>query len=330
MSLDQYLAAGVAHLMGGARRIVRVSAGVRPDEHVVIVTDVERPSAVSNALAAAVSEAGGLPTIVTMPPLRSGTEPFPPAVAALAVADVILAPTTSPLYHTTAIVDAAANGARFVGLTGFTQDVLLSGGVFADFPSLAGEAYRLCDLLTQASRARVTAPGGTDLTVNLSGRSAIAITSMVREKGERTACPDVEAFIAPIEDSAEGVVVVDASASMAGVLDEPIRIVVTRGRAAEITGGETAKLIRAELERTRSADAYTLAEFAFGLNPEAIVRGVIVEDEGVAGTGHIALGSNSYFGGASDAPLHLDFVYRSPTLWLDDELVIEDGEFLSG
>jgi len=78
---------------------------------------------------------------------------------------------------------------------------------------------------------------------------------------------------------------------------------------------------RAALEAAGSDAVYQVAEFAFGLNPQGIIRGVIVEDEGVAGTGHIALGSNIHFGGANDAPLHLDFVYRDPALWLDGERV---------
>lgn len=328
MTFDPTLAAGVAHLLAGARRVVRVSAGVRQDERVVIVTDLERPPDVAAALAAAVSEAGGTPLIVTLPHAEAGQEPMAPAVAALAAADVILAPTTAPLFHSAAIRDAAAAGARFVGLTGFSPDVLLSGGVFADFPSLAENAYRLADRLTQANRARVTAPGGTDLTVILDDRAAIPITGMVREPGERTACPDVEAFIAPLETSADGMVVVDASASLVGVLAEPIRIAIEAGKAVEITGGEAARQIRAALAAAGTPDAYTLAELAFGLNPNGVVRGVIVEDEGVAGTGHVALGSNIFFGGTSDAPIHLDFVYHKPTLWLDDELVIEDGELV--
>jgi leucyl aminopeptidase (aminopeptidase T) len=330
MTFDPTLAAGVAHLLAGARRVARVSAGVRQDERVVIVTDIERPPDVAAALAAAVTEAGGTPLIVTLPHAEAGQEPMAPAVAALAAADVILAPTTLPLFHSAAIRDAAAAGARFVGLTGFSPDVLLSGGVFADFPTLAENAYRLSDRLTQASHARVTSPGGTDLTVTLNDRAAIPITGMVREPGERTACPDVEAFIAPLETSAEGVVVVDASASLVGVLADPIRITVKEGKAVEIKGGEAARQIREALAAAETPDAYTLAELAFGLNPNGVVRGVIVEDEGVAGTGHVALGGNIFFGGTSDAPIHLDFVYHKPTLWLDDDLVIEDGELLGG
>jgi leucyl aminopeptidase (aminopeptidase T) len=140
---------------------------------------------------------------------------------------------------------------------------------------------------------------------------------MAHNPGEKNGCPDIEAFIAPLESSANGVVVVDASASVAGVLSEPIRITVENGRAVSIEGGEGATKVRVALEAAGTDAVYQLAEFAFGLNPDGIIRGVIVEDEGVAGTGHVALGSNIHFGGTNAAPLHLDFVFRDPTLWLD-------------
>ena len=48
--------------------------------------------------------------------------------------------------------------------------------------------------------------------------------------------------------------------------------------------------------------------------PDGIIPGAIVEGEGVAGTGHITLGSDIHFGGTNAAPLHLDLVFRDPTL----------------
>jgi leucyl aminopeptidase (aminopeptidase T) len=314
-------------LLPGARRIVNVCAAVQPGERVVIVTDIARPVEIAAALAEAAREAGGAPIVITTLPTRSGDEPPSPVAAALASADVILAPTTGALYHSAAVRNAASAGARFVGLTAYTVDVLLRGGVFADFQALAPTALRLTELLTRASQARVVAPGGTDLTVDLTGRAAVPITGLAHRRGERTACPDIESFIAPIETSANGVVVVDASASIIGVVSEPIRIRVENGRAIEFSG-DGVERIEAALSAAATPSAYTLAEFAFGLNPDGVIRGVIVEDEGVAGTGHVALGSNSFFGGTSVAPIHLDFVYRSPTLWLDDVLVIENGVFL--
>lgn len=324
-TVDPAAGAPIEQLLPGARRVVTVSAGIQPGETVVIITDPTRPAGVAQSLAVAATEVGASPILVSMPFVPSGAEPPAPVTAAMAAADVILAPTSGAIYHTAALRTACEAGARFIAMTGYIKDVLVRGGVFADFPSLAPKALRLTELLTNASEARVTTPGGTDLTVRLDGRSAVPITGLVRNSGERSACPDVESFIAPLEESAEGTVVVDASASIAGVLAEPIRLVVKRGKAVAIEGGRPAEAIRAALEAAGTPSAYTLAELAFGLNPQGIIRGVIVEDEGVAGTGHVALGSNIFFGGTSAAPIHLDFVFHRPTLWLDGALVIEDG-----
>jgi len=310
----------------GARRLVDVCAGIQSGEVVAIVSDTDRPESIRQAVARAVVERGATPVVIVSPPVPSGAEPPGPIAAAMAAADVILAPTSGAIYHTKSLLAAVEGGARFLAMTAYTPEVLQRGGIFADFTSLAPRVRRLTELLTDASVAHVTAPGGTDLRVRLDGRAAVPIFGTARNSGERTGCPDMESFIAPLETSAEGVVVVDASASIVGVVDEPIRITVRGGRAVAIEGGDAERILAA-LDATGHPDADTLAELAFGLNPEAIIRGVIVEDEGVAGTGHVALGSNVFFGGTSTAPIHLDFVYRRPTLTLDGVVVIQDGAF---
>ena len=55
--------------------------------------------------------------------------------------------------------------------------------------------------------------------------------------------------------------------------------------------------------------------------------GVILEDEQAYHTVHIAFGTNVGFGGANQADCHMDGVIRNPTLYLDDTLVLKDGEF---
>ncbi len=311
----------IESLLPGSQRIIDVCAAVQRGEEVVIVTDTDRDPVIAFALSQAAHASGGTATILVTEPIPSGSEPPATVAAALNAANVIFAPTSGALFHTSAVQLASKNGARFLGLTMYTPDVLQHGGIFADFPAFAPKAERLAVLLSDATRARVTTEAGTDISVRLDGRTAVPITGMARQPGERTGCPDIEAFIAPIEGTAEGVVVVDASASIAGVLDDPITVTIEQGRAVTIVGGSQIGQIAEALENAGIPEVFVLAELAFGLNPEGIIRGVIVEDEGVAGTGHIALGSNIHFGGANNAPLHLDFVFRQPRLWLDDHEV---------
>ncbi|MFR1638534.1 MAG: hypothetical protein ACLSVD_04755 [Eggerthellaceae bacterium] len=46
------------------------------------------------------------------------------------------------------------------------------------------------------------------------------------------------------------------------------------------------------------------------------------------GTVHIAFGTNASFGSVTKADCHLDGIILNPTLYLDDECIIREGEFV--
>ena len=64
-----------------------------------------------------------------------------------------------------------------------------------------------------------------------------------------------------------------------------------------------------------------------GTNYAARLIGVILEDEKAYHTVHIAFGTNIGFGGVNKAACHMDGIIKNPTLYLDDTLVLKDGEF---
>jgi leucyl aminopeptidase (aminopeptidase T) len=55
------------------------------------------------------------------------------------------------------------------------------------------------------------------------------------------------------------------------------------------------------------------------------VSGLVLEDEKVLGTVHIAFGNNVGFGGANDVAFHVDGVVTAPTLEVDGEVLIRAG-----
>jgi len=197
----------------------------------------------------------------------------------------------------------------------------------ADYHRIAERTFKLCALLEQAATVRVTAPAGTDVTMPIKGRTAHASSGLFREKGLWGNLPTGEAYLAPLEGQSNGVVVVDGSMAGVGMTTAPIRIVVRDGYATEITGGAEAGRLRALLE-PHGKDAYTVAEFGIGTNDQAILTGLILEDEKVMGTIHIAFGDNKSMGGSVRVASHLDGLVRRPTVWLDDTMIMEDGKLL--
>ncbi|MQA79207.1 MAG: hypothetical protein GEV10_12150 [Streptosporangiales bacterium] len=301
----------------GARRIVTVCAGVQPGERVAVLLDDDVREGVAGALADAVSAVGAQPVLHRIDLAEAYDDD-------LLGHDVMLGLTGSSLYHSDLGRAAAARGTRVLALTACDEGTFSGGAIEADFAALEPRALDLSDRLGRADAIEVTTPRGFHLTADISGREGYSCTGRATTPGSRSGCPDIEAYIAAVEDSVEGTVVVDGSSTPYGLLDEPVTITVAGGRATDVKGGEHADLLRDFLD-ANGPDARTFAEFGFGLNPCAKVIGKIIEDEATYGTGHVAFGSNESFGGHTRAPIHLDLVYWHPTLTLDGVVVMRGG-----
>ena len=76
------------------------------------------------------------------------------------------------------------------------------------------------------------------------------------------------------------------------------------------------------------SDAYNMAELGIGTNDQAIVTGMILEDEKVMGTAHIALGNNMSMGGTCNVGIHVDGVFFKPTIKVDDRVILNEGNLI--
>jgi leucyl aminopeptidase (aminopeptidase T) len=312
----------------GADRAVTMCLNVTPGETVVVFSDPGGDAGAARAVADAAERAGAVARVVDVAAEILGAEAdvasAPPGTMD---ADVLIGVTSVSLYHSAIGRLAARRGARVLAMTGCTERMLTEGAIEADFAQVEPRCVALAEALTQASRLRLTTARGTELTALLTGRAAETCTGRAVRRGDRTGFPDIEAFIAPLETTACGRLVVDGSSTSHGIVDAPISIEVDDGAARSFEGGAHAAEIEALLHGHGPA-ALVLAEFGFGLNPAARIIGNIIEDEATYGTGHVAFGSNVGFGGVNNAPLHQDLVYWRPTLRLDDVTVIADGELL--
>lgn len=312
----------IQDLMPGARKLVSSNANVKSGEKVLIVTDPKRSQRIGAAIYQAALEKDAVVVKILMEPGANPGAPVPePVAAAMKVADVIIGVTTSSLYHTQARLQACANGARLVACTEMTEDMLISGGILADFEAQRPLVEELERKLNAAREVRLTTPGGTDLRALRGERRILPFTGLAHKPGDAIGVPDIEVCVCPWEGTAEGVVVVDASATALGLIHTPIRIVVSGGRAVAITGGEEAQRLRRLIEESNDPNGWNLAEMAVGLNPCCRVTGHIIEDEGAYGTCHMALGSNVTLGGNISAKHHIDLVQWKPTLYIDGEAV---------
>jgi leucyl aminopeptidase (aminopeptidase T) len=317
-------------LRPGARRLVTVNARVAPDEQVVVVTDpsMER---YANLVVEAARELGGQVTKCVMPRRnQDGQEPPEPVAAAMREAQVILSPVAISITHTRAMRAALDAGARAVLMTAYTDDILTSDALLeTDFDAQAAVCRRIGDAFTNGSRVRLTSPRGTELTFSIEGRTANVLTN-VPDPGELAPVPDIEVNVVPLEGTAQGRLVMDASVPYLdiGILDEPIFCDVRDGFITHMKGGPQAELLLEHLEAFADRNCFNVAELGVGLNPNARLTGEMLEDEGVLGTIHIGIGTSHTLGGDVVAPTHYDLLMWQPTIEVDGQVIQRDKEVL--
>lgn len=245
---------------------------------------------------------------------------------AMRESDVFFSVVSKSITHTKAVRDAAQAGSRGIMLTQFTEGMLVSGGMEADFAALAPACRSVALALQGAHLIHLFTPAGTDLTMSASGRPGNALTCIVGP-GQFSPIPNVEANVSPVEGSAQGVIVVDGSVPYAGigVIREPIRVTVQNGNITGITGGQQARMLRDAYAEKDDPLVYNVAELGIGLNPKCHFCGIMLEDEGVYGTVHIGTGTNITLGGHVKAACHYDLIMVEPTVVADGRVVLDRG-----
>ena len=121
---------------------------------------------------------------------------------------------------------------------------MLEHEMAADYGALHELTAGLADRLTGSKRVRVTTPGGTDCTFDVTGREWKLDDGVLDEPGAFGNLPAGEVFISPLATGAEGVCVIDRSIALAGegLVDEPIVLTFREGRIVGIEGGRSARV----------------------------------------------------------------------------------------
>jgi leucyl aminopeptidase (aminopeptidase T) len=300
--------------------------GVGPEDVVLILCN-DPQLAIAEAISdAASTRARSVRVLAFEAGVRHGEEPPFEICSTMAEATVIFAPTTFSLSHTEARQEATRRGIRVATMPGITEEVFRRA-LAVDYDELKRAGEWLAAQLSAASTCRVTAPGGTDLRLELSGRSGISDDGDLSAVGAFGNLPAGEAFIAPLETSGEGTIVFDGALGGYGLLEEPVPVVLSGGRLVD-THGAVGEWLAATLD-AGGENGRALAELGIGTNPAARLTGNILEDEKALGTIHLAFGTSVGIGGVNRSSVHIDGLVLRPTVELDGRVLLEDGLLVS-
>jgi len=313
-------------LLKGARLLVETCARVKPGERMLVIADDEAfPVRMGKAVMDVADSVGAEAVLAIMKP-REGAATEPPRTVAIAMKSVnAVAYITNRhgMAHTDARKEASAAGVRVYQMIAVPEDYFKQEITAADIEKIKNRTEALAERLTGASRARVTTPAGTDITMGLDGRKAIGIHPLWEGVG---GFPDyAEAAIAPVEGTAAGTIVIDV-----GVLGweylfmEPVRFEVVSGKVVNISGGEDAEKLR-NIAAT-DEHAANIAELGIGTSHTVPrINRATRRDAAIAGNVHIAIGRNNDIGGKTWSRVHHDGLLNRPTVELDGEVIVREG-----
>jgi leucyl aminopeptidase (aminopeptidase T) len=266
------------------------------------------------------------------PVAQSGAEPGDEVATRMKAVDVVIAITNRSLSHTDARVQACQAGVRVASMPGFlTRMFYPDGPMAADSEEVARLSRAFAERLTRASAARIHSALGTDLALSLKGRDGLPDHGLFTQPGDFGNLPAGEAYIAPVEGSGQGRLVVPAGWWRG--LTEDMTLTFENGLVRRIEGGGQVKERLLSLlglgegmepDRARC----NLAELGIGTNPLARSVESGLEAEKIKGTIHIAIGDNAHMGGQVSADLHFDMIIPQVDLVLDGEKIIGDGQWL--
>ncbi len=300
--------------------------GLKQEETLLVISD-ETKKEIAQALHEAGKELCRESLLLEMKSREiNGQEPPTQVAELMKMVDVVVCPTAKSLTHTNARREASKMGVRVGTMPGITIDCMVRC-LNADIEKILALTDYVTMKMTGVKKIRVVTEKGTDITMPVEGRAVLPSKGVMRNKGESGNLPSGEVYLAPWEGKTNGRVVIDGSMAGVGMLNSPITINVVDGYAETITGGAEAEKLSDMLDKV-GRDARAVAEFGFGTNYKAQLTGMILEDEKVFGTIHIAFGNNISMGGNISVSSHLDGLVKEPDVYFDDELIMKKGKMV--
>ncbi len=312
----------------GADIVIHRWCQIKPDEKVLIISD-ETHVQESFALWQSAQDAGAFVVMITIP--ENCSQPgflFDSMLEFFLRNDVIIGATNFSLITTRAVREVLSHGSRFLSLPLSSNNGCSALSFdFMDMDPLDAQqtASGMLKALRQADTVHITTALGTDLTLGKKGRDPGLFNGMTDQPG-KIGSSSFEIYIGIEETATTGQAVVDGSLGYIGVPSQPIHLTFQNGKLIEIENHAAGNHLRSYMDSFNDPGIYVAGELGIGLNKCSRCLGnCYIEDESTFTTFHIGMGRNLALGGIHDAAGHFDLVFKNPTIFAGDTLIMKDG-----
>ena len=201
-------------------------------------------------------------------------------------------------------------GARYCSMPLFKEEMFYTA-LQEDVKILQKRAEFIKEKIKDAETIIVKSDNGTYLRFSVKNREFIEDTGDLTQKGAFSNLPAGEVFVAPVEGTADGKIVIEYAPTFK--LESPLTLWLSNGEVVHIQGDDKYKN-ELNSKFSQGENNNKLAEFGIGINSHAVDYFNILEAEKIYGTIHLAFGDNSSFGGKIRANFHEDYIIQKPTV----------------
>jgi leucyl aminopeptidase (aminopeptidase T) len=313
-----------------AEKVVRELVRPLKGDPFLIITDTANDINLAQACLAAGLRADADTQLIIKQRLPSGMASKPGPILSNAILNSkLILELCGGIVRAPATVEARSKGTRVLStyLKGI-EEYAIRALVDVDIPAMIRNAEKVAKLWEQTKFCHTTSPQGTDFTCQLAPRRSVIGDGALSEDGEVDFFPGAQVSIAPVEETINGTLVVDASDSVQGVVQNPYSFTIKNGVIVAVEGGKEADAMRNWLKSRNDEKIYHLCHYSIGLNPQAGISGNMIEDERKVAAIDCGFGyQDAKFGGTIGySPYHMDIMLAAPTVYLDGKEMSGGGE----
>ncbi|MEM7824210.1 MAG: aminopeptidase [Candidatus Aenigmatarchaeota archaeon] len=191
------------------------------------------------------------------------------------------------------------------------------------------------DALKGANNIRITAADGTDLTFSIKGRPILVADGVIDKTDLKHGdvglnIPDGEVFLAPLEHSANGMIIFDYVVIHGFGFVKNLKLTFKDGKVIKWSAPGNGATIFKKFLGANTGEKDRIAELGIGTNPAARFIGETIVDEKIFGSIHIAIGHNTgAYHGKNVASSHLDMIKimkgKNGNMFADGKLIMKNG-----
>ncbi len=306
------------------KKLIHTCLNLKKNESLLIITDKDKLSIAKKIYKIAIKTQKNVQLLISKKLISHGQEPSRIIANSMRKHHGIICLTKMSIAHSKARYAATKKGNKFLSLPYYNNYVLNSEAFNVNFNKIRQKGLKIKKKLDKSKTLIIKTKNGTNFKININNRLANLASGICSRDELLSSPPDAEVNIAPIENSANGILVVDGSITCDefGLLKSNIMIEFKKGIITKIQGKKAAIL---EVLLNKYINSKRIAEFGIGLNHKAKLCGNMLIDEGSLGNIHIGIGSNSTIGGKNISNFHLDLVIKKPTVLIDKKYLMRKG-----